>query len=145
MRSVIDISLKKIQKNWEILNQLSNKNASAVVKANAYGLGMIEIARALLEKGCNFFYVAQLEEAIHLRKFFPSKKIKIAIFEGLIHDPKYYYKYDLIPILNNFPQFQLLEKYNTTNIRSKIKAILNFDTGMNRLGFDEKDVWIKPL
>ena len=46
MHCVLDISLKDIQKNWKILNKLSYNNASAVVKANAYGFGLIEISEA---------------------------------------------------------------------------------------------------
>ena len=46
MQSVLKISLKDIQENWKILNKLSYNNASAVVKANAYGFGLIEVSRA---------------------------------------------------------------------------------------------------
>ncbi len=66
MQSVLKISLKDIRKNWKILNKLSNNNASAVVKANAYGFGLAEVSEALHMEGCNFFYVAQLEEGINL-------------------------------------------------------------------------------
>ena len=55
MQSILEISLKSIKKNWEILNKNSFNNASAVVKANAYGFGMREVSKALNEKGCNFF------------------------------------------------------------------------------------------
>ena len=142
MQSVLKISLKDIQENWKILNKLSYNNASAVVKANAYGLGLIEVSEALNMVGCNFFYVAQLEEAIKLRKKLKSKKVNIAIFEGFIHDLYYYKKYRLSPIINDYSQIIKLNKFNSLNKNNPLKCILNCDTGMNRLGFEKKDIEI---
>ena len=61
---------KKIKSNWKKINIYSNFKASAVVKANAYGFGLEEISLALSQSGCNFFYVAQIEEGIKLRQMF---------------------------------------------------------------------------
>ena len=140
MQSELNISLKGIQENWKILNKLSYNNASAVVKANAYGFGLIEVSEALHNNGCSFFYVAQLEEGINLRKKLKSKRVNIAIFEGLIHDLHYYQKYKLIPIVNDYNQIVKLEKFNSLNKNRKIQCILNFDSGMNRLGFEKKEM-----
>ena len=57
MKSCLKISLKDIKFNWKLINKASNGKAAAVIKANAYGLGMLQIAGALLEAGCNYFYV----------------------------------------------------------------------------------------
>ena len=140
MQSELNISLKDIQENWKILNKLSYNTASAVVKANAYGFGLIKVSEALHKNGCNFFYVAQLEEGIKLRKKLKSKKVNIAIFEGLIHDFHYYQKYRLLPIVNDYNQIVKLKEFNTLNENKTIKCILNFDTGMNRLGFEKKEI-----
>ena len=43
---------------------------------------MLQIAKSLIDAGCRYFYVANTEEAIILRKENPSKEISIAIFEG---------------------------------------------------------------
>ena len=140
MQSKLIISLKKIQKNWNYLNVNSKNNAAAVVKANAYGFGMIPISKSLAEIGCNFFYVAQLEEGLRLRDHFKSRKINIAIFEGLIHDIDYYQRNNLIPIINNVYQFKKIIKFNSINKEKQFKGILNVDTGMNRLGFEEDEL-----
>ena len=92
MQCILEISLKKIKSNWEKINKYSNFKASAVVKANAYGFGLEEIATALNQSGCNFFYVAQIEEGIKLRNRLKSDKIKIGILEGMIHHPEEYIK-----------------------------------------------------
>ena len=139
MQSILEISLKSIKKNWEILNKKSFNNASAVVKANAYGFGMREVSKALNEKGCNFFYVAQLEEAINLRKIFKSKNISIAVLEGFIHDLIYYKKYNILPVINTLNQLNNFIKKTSLIPKSSAKIILNFDTGMNRLGLDDKE------
>ena len=62
MKSILKISLDDIQYNWKLINAASNGKAAAVVKANAYGMGMIEVTRALLESGCKYFYVANIYE-----------------------------------------------------------------------------------
>ena len=82
MHGLLKISLQKIQSNWLALNHASNGKASAVIKANSYGLGMVKVAKSLIDVGCQFFYVANINEAIELRKSIKTKKIKIAVFEG---------------------------------------------------------------
>ena len=68
MQGILNISLNTIKSNWIALNDASQGKAAAVIKANAYGLGMNKIAKALIEVGCNYFYVANIDEAIELRK-----------------------------------------------------------------------------
>ena len=72
MQCILEISLKKINSNWKKINKHSNFKASAVVKANAYGFGLEEVATGLTKSGCNFFYVAQIEEGIKLRNCLKS-------------------------------------------------------------------------
>ena len=138
MKSFLKISLDDIKYNWKLLNIASNGKAAAVVKANAYGMGMIEVAGALLESGCNYFYVANIFEGLKLRKKFNSKNISIAIFEGYLEgNQKIYEENNLIPILNNLEQLKRLKNFSTDV--KKHKAIINIDTGMNRLGLSKKE------
>ena len=139
MHGIINICLKDIKSNWEALNNASNGKASAVIKANAYGMGMVKVAKTLIDAGCNYFYVANLNEGIKLRKEFKSKDIQIAIFEGFLKGTEQaYIKYKLNPIINNFDQLLRLKTLVTQGY--KIKTILNIDTGMNRLGFSQKEI-----
>ena len=139
MQCILEISLKKIKSNWKKINKYSNFKASAVVKANAYGFGLEEIALALSQSGCNFFYVAQIEEGIKLRNLLKSNKIKIGVLEGMLHHPEEYKKYSLTPVINNFNQLNDFIKFE--NLSTKIKSILHVDTGMNRLGLDEEELY----
>ena len=138
MKCILEISLKKIQSNWEKINKFSNFKASAVVKANAYGFGLDEVGLALSKSGCSFFYVAQIEEGIKLRNCLKSKKIQIAVLEGMLHQPEEYKKYNLIPVINNLNQLYNLIKCK--DLYPEIKSILHIDTGMNRLGLDENEI-----
>ena len=142
MQGFLNISLNKIKSNWIALNDASNGQAAAVIKANAYGLGMNKIAKALIDVGCNYFYVANLYEAIKLRKEYPSNKISIAIFEGFFEGSELIYlNNNLIPVINNMNQLQRLNQFNDSNNKKKsISAILNIDTGMNRLGLNSKEI-----
>ena len=49
--------LEDIKSNWKSLNNYSNGKAAAVIKTNAYGMGMFKVAGALLDAGCNYFYL----------------------------------------------------------------------------------------
>ena len=142
MQGFLKISLGIIKSNWTKLNYASNGKAAAVIKANAYGLGMIEITKALIDAGCNFFYLANIDEAITLRKQYTSKKISIAVFEGFFKGTELLYSdNDLIPIINTLNQLKRLNKYNVNNQNKKsINAILNIDTGMNRLGLKKEEI-----
>ena len=138
MKSILKISLDDIQYNWKLINTASNGKAAAVVKANAYGMGMIEVTRALLESGCNYFYVANIFEGLKLRKKFNSNKISIAIFEGYLEgNQKIYAENNLTPVLNNLEQLKRLNNFSTA--LTEQKAIINIDTGMNRLGLSKKE------
>ena len=62
----------------------SPAECAAVVKADAYGLGMAEIAPALARAGCKTFFVATLGEAAELRALLPDATIYV--FGGLLTD-----------------------------------------------------------
>ena len=142
MQGILNISLNTIKSNWTALNDASFGKAAAVIKANAYGLGMNQIANALIEVGCNFFYVANLDEALELRKENSSNKISIAIFEGFFEgNEPIYFNNNLIPIINNLNQLKRLNNFNIVNKNNQsMKAILNIDTGMNRLGLSSEEI-----
>ena len=82
------INLTNICSNWSALNSLSNGSAGAVVKANAYGLGIKEVGISLAKAGARDFFVAIAEEGVELRRAIGDGP-KIYVFSGhmlsLIH------------------------------------------------------------
>jgi len=127
-KSILEISLKNITKNYKILSDLSNPSETgAVVKANAYGCGIKHVGKLLSNIGCEFFFVAKLEEGIELRKYISNTK-KIAVFDGYLEPNHSLWKeYNLIPVCNTVQQAIEASKNN-------IIFMLHIDTGMNRLG-----------
>ena len=93
MRSYLNIYLDKIKENLEEIERKIHKKIIAVIKSNAYGLGIIDIAKYLSSQEIDFFAVATLEEAITLRK--NNIKGNILVFEKN-NDYLSYLKYNLL-------------------------------------------------
>ncbi|MDH4129779.1 MAG: alanine racemase [Spirochaetota bacterium] len=131
--TVIEINLSAIQSNLNLVNNLTNnKIVIAVVKADAYGLGSIRVAKALNEFGVNFFAVALLEEATLLRDNGIKDKILLLapFMESEIPD---LINISVIPTLVDYHRSKILNDFcykNNLNIPVHIKV----DTGMGRLG-----------
>jgi alanine racemase len=129
-RTVAEVSLRAIIKNLVTLRSLSQKEIVPVVKANAYGHGILPVSQALVTRGsCHTLCVATLEEAIELRKKIPYA-ISIWVLSGFLpHQLDAYLKYRLTPMIHNLNHLKsLLHHLKLPDIHLKI------DTGMNRLG-----------
>ena len=142
----LKINSSSIKKNLEKIRSI-NKNVICVIKDDAYGLKIEKILPILIKNNCNYFAVAYLEEAMKVFKilkkldkknscnvmtlnYVEPQKLEIAIkngFEITVFSKKQFYDY--IDILNNFKK----------NICLKIHIKIN--SGMNRLGFDENEVF----
>src|SRR5512133_2528932 len=64
----IEINLAAIQRNIKRLQAITSKPVMAVVKANAYGHGLLEVSRAAVDAGVIRLCVARIEEALRLRE-----------------------------------------------------------------------------
>jgi len=133
--AVLEININNIKSNFKSLSKINNKILTgATIKANAYGLGDLEIFKLLYNIGCKHFFVATITEGINLRKKY--SKGNIYILNGLIlENLNIYKKNDLIPILNSKEEINNLNK-----MKSNIKVGVHIDTGINRLGIDYKDL-----
>ena len=70
------IDLAALRENYRILSQeVAPARVSAVVKYNAYGLGIEPVAKILWDEGCRTFFTAQLEEALQVRAILPDAEI----------------------------------------------------------------------
>lgn len=117
----------------------------AIVKADAYGHGMVPIAQALKKEGVKFFGVASIDEALTLRAVCRSEKILVL---GTFHRNQIdsYIKNKVLPTVSSVEDAQLL---NEAAAKSKIKISIHakVDTGMGRLGvwYEEADVFFQEL
>ena len=76
--SKLVIDLEALRDNYrKIVEFVHPATVSVVVKANAYGLGLQKIAEELFSIGCKSFFVANLEEAIELRKILPNSETTV--------------------------------------------------------------------
>ncbi len=139
----LTIDLGAIVKNWKALNAISaNSLTGAVVKADAYGTGMLPVANALFQAGARFFFVATPDEAIALRA--EIKDAYIFVFNGLYPSSAELYAHQrIMPILNS-PT--MLEEWLLFCLSKNeaFPAAIHFDTGMGRLGIKMTDIeWVK--
>ncbi len=128
-RSWAEIDLEKLDKNIKKVFSYVDKDIFAVVKADAYGHGAVEISRYLdknpyISKLC----VATAEEGRELRDAGISKDI--LVLGGILPEEiSYFNKYNLKPVISDFKQLSLVSELNCKGVHIK------FDTGMHRLGF----------
>ena len=126
----LTINLGALVANWKKLARLaSGAKTGAVVKANAYGLGIEPVVEALGKAGCKTFFVATFNEGMRVRKI--NKAARIFVFNGFFPEAwEKYRKAKLIPVLcspKNIKDFVALGS-------ARGPCALHIDTGMNRLG-----------
>jgi alanine racemase len=145
--AVLAIGLDAIRANYRLLRDTaagtSGAACAAVMKADAYGLGMDVIAPALAAEGCRVFFTAHLEEGIRLRRLAPADAV-IYVLHGLppAGTPETaleFVRHDLIPVLNDPAQIAQWRRAGRT-LRRRLPAALQFDTGMSRMGMAPPDV-----
>jgi alanine racemase len=133
----LTIDLSAIVANWQMLcAKFSGEETTAVVKADAYGLGAIPVATALADVGCHSFFVATLEEAIALRGALPD--VRILVFHGVQAGEEFAFRqHRLIPVLNSPAQIERWLPVARDH-RNALSA-LHLDTAMTRLGLTTRE------
>lgn len=123
---VLSIDLGAIARNWETLRDLhAPGDVAAVVKADAYGLGVAKVAPVLAAAGCRHFFVATPDEGLALRGILGEGPM-VAVLDGFPGQAPPV----LTPVLNSLDALR----------RHRGEAILHLDTGMNRLGLSPAEL-----
>ncbi len=131
--ATLTIDLDAIAANWRAIDRLSapTVQTAAVVKADAYGLGVPRVVRALAQAGARRFFVAAAEEGAAVRQALgPGPQINI-LSGHMAGDTEMMNDLDLTPMLNSLEQ-----------ITRHLEALpghpfgVQLDTGMNRLGVE---------
>lgn len=116
---------------------------AAVVKANGYGHGALEITEYLLDAGVDFIVVSSLEEAVEIRKkfrksqtmvlgFTPDENVEQAILHGVIQT-----------IMTEEQAGLLSEK--AEQLKMGVSCHIKIDTGMNRIGFKVNEESVEKI
>ena len=107
----------------------------AVIKANAYGHGMIRIANAL--EAADGFAVARVDEGVRLRA--AGVKQAITVLQGFVcaEELQELLRHQLAAVIHTPQQIAMLQQHASGS--SRLDVWLKMDTGMNRLGFKGAD------
>ncbi len=137
-RAWVEINLGNLEHNINELKKIISPNTKimAVVKANAYGHGIIEISKKLNQIGINDFAVATLQEGISLRENGIVGNILILGYTGL-ENLNYVIKYDLIQTIVDETY---AKKIMNMSFNARLKVHLKINTGMNRIGMNPNNV-----
>ncbi|MEE8333846.1 MAG: alanine racemase [Alphaproteobacteria bacterium] len=130
---LLTIDLDAIAANWRLLrDRVAPAACAAVVKADAYGLGLAPVARRLAIEGCREFFVAQIGEAVSLAGILSGLADDAAIYvlNGFAPDAA---DGRAIPVLNTQEQAVDWSRHAAQRGRS-LPVMIQIDTGMARLG-----------
>jgi alanine racemase len=131
MRAEAIVDLSAIKHNVEHLKKTAGTKLLAVVKADAYGHGLVPVAKAALSAGADYLGVALLEEAIALRE----AGIKAPILAWLVQPGSDFKKAIELDIELAAASLKALSEISAASVGKKAKVHLEVDTGMTRGGF----------
>jgi len=133
MRTWAEIDLDAIKYNFREVKSKTNAKVMAIIKADAYGHGVKEVARAVFEEGAYAFGVATADEALELRNLGYTLPILIL---GVIFPEEYH------SIIENDVSFAIADIKSASLASEAAKAVgknalvhIKLDTGMGRIGF----------
>jgi alanine racemase len=137
--AVLTIDLDVLADNYRQLRDLAAPaECAAVVKADAYGLGMAHAAPALWRAGCRTFFVATLTEAQELRALLPDAVIYA--FDGLLPGTaEIFQAANLRPVLNSADEIKEWAAH-CARAGEALPCAVHIDSGMNRLGLSAAEV-----
>ena len=134
-RAWAEISLDNIAHNIREIRRITGKSAEimGVVKADAYGHGVMEVAKTLLENGASRFAVSMLDEAIQLRR----AGIEVPILILGYTDPRRANEIIENDVTQSVFSHDLAQALSDEAVRQskKVKIHIKIDTGMSRIGF----------
>jgi len=132
-----EVNLQTLRENYIKLQTHTKSEMMPIVKADAYGHGVIPVVKTLMACGAKRFGVALLEEALEIKEMFPGLTVMVI---GAT-DPDYsdvVVKEEIIPAIFQLVQAQALSEAAVKQNRTA-RLHIKIDTGMNRIGFSEKD------
>ena len=136
-RAWVEINLEAIKYNVAQLKSLltSPTQLMAIVKADAYGHGAVDISQAAIAAGAEWLGVATIPEGIQLRNAGITAPIVVLGATNGIDEIKAIAEYRLQPTISNSKQALIYHEV-LSSLQAKVSVHLKIDTGMSRLGVD---------
>ena len=131
MRAEAIVDLGAIKHNVELLKKTAGTNLLAVVKADAYGHGLVPVAKAAISAGADYLGVALLEEAIALRE----AGIETPVLAWLVQPGSDFKRAIELDIELAAASLAALKEISDASTEKKARVHLEVDTGMTRGGF----------
>src|SRR5690606_20909654 len=141
-----EVNLRNLKHNFNLIRKASNKKNKrdntricAVVKANAYGHGMCQVAEELLDNGADYLGTAFITESVELREYLAARKknAKIICLGTITEDEEHcrdVVKHNFEVTLTDVKTAKALDRF-ARNKNIIVDAHVKIDTGMNRTGF----------
>jgi alanine racemase len=138
--TVAEIDLAALRANYLALKRFTNgAELMAIVKADAYGHGAVEVARALTGEGCGHFGVATVEEARELRT--AGLRARIYVMGGFFpHQADEIVALDLTPFVFDLASIAALDRAAKARPHARFKIHLKIDSGASRLGIRREEL-----
>ncbi|MHB1278014.1 MAG: bifunctional UDP-N-acetylmuramoyl-tripeptide:D-alanyl-D-alanine ligase/alanine racemase [Bacteroidia bacterium] len=138
--TVLEIDLNALERNFLFFkNQVkAGTKMMAMVKAQGYGSGSLEIARQLQTAGVDYLAVAYTDEGIELRR--NGISLPIMVMNARRDSLAECVDYALEPVVYDFGFLHFLRETLDRNGFPEASVHLEFDTGMHRLGFDQNQL-----
>lgn len=140
-----DINLDHLAHNMREVKRVTSTNTlvTAVIKADGYGHGAIQIAQTLLDNGADRFAVATLSEAIRLKGAFVDTEVMVlgftpnALVDGAILN-------DIIQTVYSYEQAEYFS-LRAKALNRVLKVHIKLDTGMKRIGMAINDETVDQI
>jgi alanine racemase len=135
----ISVDVQALKKNIEIIKNKTGKTVEVipVLKANAYGHGLVDMAKKVLDLGCKRIAVSRIEEGVKLREAGVNSEILI-LYQGIWEPMEDIFRYQVTPCVSNIELLiAIISHLNAQN--KKLKVHIAIDTGMGSFGIQEND------
>jgi alanine racemase len=133
------VDLGSLRRNYRMLRAAApSSETSAVLKADAYGIGAAKAAPALEMEDCKTFFVATLAEARALRSLIANATIYV--LDGLLPGTAASFEdLNARPVLGSFAEIAEWTAFCDGHNKVRHPAAIHIDTGMTRLGLSARD------
>lgn len=132
-QAILTVNLAALVDNWRLLShRCGAAECAAVVKADAYGIGLEPAVQALSQAGCTTFFVAHASEARRARLALQSRPAGIYVLNGLLANADVAQSLiasDATPVIGSLEEWSAWRTFAAGR-----PCALHIDTGMNRLG-----------
>lgn len=137
--SALIVDLSAIRRNYRTLRRtFSGEKVGAMIKDNAYALGVEGIAPALAQEGCRDFFVSTIEEGMDVKRYIPQEA-SVYILNGAYQGAEdLILQHNFIPTLITYEQ---IERWAALAQQKgiRLKTVIHIDTGMSRTGLSEDE------